>query len=95
MVSIIRSDCLRQVSIWAPNLQHFSVRACFEVSKIDSLDEHSLSIELPEDHIPSKFVADITNVCDGHQWYDSLTKHPLISRVISNHDDDEYGAISL
>lgn len=62
IIDLHRSDGLEALSIWAPNLQHLGLQACYCMEKITVLKEHpKLSKELPVGHIPTTFTVNTLN----------------------------------
>jgi len=70
VINLQRSDGLRSVKIWAPNLEHLGLGYCHEMSRVKILKKHrSLDKELPEGHKPSTFTAnvDCTSISANHR----------------------------
>lgn len=57
-----RSDSLKVLSIWAPNLEHLSLQGCYSFDRIRILTSHpTLSGDLPRNHNPTTFSVNIRN----------------------------------
>ena len=56
IINLHRSDCLRKISIWAPNLEHLGLQACYDVECVILLRAHPiLSRDLSKWHKPTNF----------------------------------------
>ena len=61
-IKLHRSESLRVLSIWAPNLEHLNLQGCYSLDRIRILTAHPiLGEDLPRNHIPSKFSVNIRN----------------------------------
>eukprot|EP00971_Amphidinium_carterae_P201606 4000640-Amphidinium_carterae.1 len=77
---IRRSDLLKHMSIYAPNLKELSVQACFDLSSIRFLARHKLRSELPANHQPPRRLAvDAENAVLGKAALNALLSHPRVS----------------
>jgi hypothetical protein len=74
--SILRSDTLESVSIWAPNLTSLRLHGCFSLERIDFPRTHPLAATLPAGYVcpqplqvraprarPLGLRAEVVNVC--------------------------------
>ena len=62
IIILQRSDGLRSVKIWAPNLEHLSLEACHDISCVKILKTHrALRKELPMGHEPSTFTVNLSS----------------------------------
>jgi len=86
-IIVNRSDCLKGITLWAPRLTTLDLTACFDIEKIEILDDHPLRSKLPADAKFSKFVVDVTNVCKSVDLLAYLKRHPRVRQVISNDND--------
>ena len=62
IIDLYRSDALRSVKIWAPNLEHLNLQACYGMSRVKILKRHpTLRKDLPKGHEPSTFTVNVVN----------------------------------
>ena len=54
-IDLWRSDNLPGISLWTPNLEKLSLRACYSIKNIEILKSHQLAEMLPEGHKPTIF----------------------------------------
>ena len=56
VINLHRSDCLRKISVWAPNLEHLGLQACYDLECINLQRAHPvLGRDLPKWHRPTHF----------------------------------------
>lgn len=91
-IRVHRNDCLRNVSIWAPQLQSLTLQAVYDLQKVTILDSHdTLLAKLPTNFTFSKFDVDLTNCCLNNRLVRYLENHPRITDVYGLDDDEDTG----
>ena len=61
-IELHRSESLKVLSIWAPNLEHLNLQGCYNLDRIMILNSHpTLSGDLPRNHNPTTFSVNIKN----------------------------------
>jgi hypothetical protein len=87
---IRRSDCLTGISIWAPRLKSLSILGCFDLQKVEILEDHPLKSMLKGSSANklSSFSLDLTNsVQPADKLYKKLAKHPRVHSIVLPEDD--------
>jgi hypothetical protein len=86
-ISIRRSDCLGAIQVWAPRLQQLGVVSCYDMRKIDILNDHALSSELPSGapmSAMSRFCVDVTNCCENKVLASRLRANPRVAQIVDD-----------
>jgi hypothetical protein len=85
-VIITRSDCLFDLTIFAPRLQHLQLQCCYALQRLTIVDKHpTLSLALPAKFKPSKIDVDTRMSCLSPAVKSTLRSNP---RVEWDDDDD-------
>lgn len=89
-LTIVRSDILPGITIWAPRLELLNLSSCYDISSINILDDHPLKSELPQNFTPSIFAVDLRYCCNDRKLLKYLNNNPRVSDIIIDDEDDEH-----
>ena len=64
-IDVHRADVLGALTIWAPNLRHLCLQACYGLDDIEFLSEHPLAAQLPPGHRSPKLEVNTENANIG------------------------------
>jgi len=88
-IVVRRSDCLRDIEVWAPRLKELNISGSFDITKVNILADHPLRAELPSESEPfSKFSVDVTNCCENVALVRVLRANPRVATIIDESDRD-------
>jgi hypothetical protein len=85
-VIITRSDCLLDLTLFAPRLQHLQLQCCYALQRLTILDKHRILSHtlLPAKFKPSNFDVDTRMSCLSPAVKSTLSSHPRVEW-----DDDD------
>jgi len=95
-VDLHRSDRLRTLTLWAPNLSALGLQACYGLDKLNFLKTHpTLAALLPHSHHRPPLKVNTTNANLGPQARLALEEHPNVVKSRTSHQGMMGGMESL
>ncbi|KAL3910398.1 MAG: hypothetical protein SGPRY_009072 [Prymnesium sp.] len=84
-IDLHRSDSLRSLSMWAPNLRHLGLQACYGLDRLHFLKTHPLAALLPADHVTPTLEVNTVNASLSASATRALNAHPKVKQATSSH----------
>lgn len=81
IIDLHRSDTLSQLRIYAPNLSHLGLQACYNLEQLVFTENRRLTAQLPKGHQPPPLDVNTLNAVLGPAATHALQSHPRANIV--------------